>query len=250
MNQRVTWLHSLHYNCATVLHFVQDQNEVSQLIGDTELKSEVQQLIVTIKTKDSELQTTAQQLQEEQTKKKELEQEIALLRETLSTVDVEGISYEQSKQKLMQQMFLKERERHYLSLVGSGYQHIEKNTHGNELDLILVEKDMEINRMRKELTEIEERFSREKNRAEELKSELVSVTSVLAVKNAHIEEIEKAKEELSKYLADERHRVDMLLMKVQVPPPIINSLQLQNESPVSTSPTPSPKCCVVSQQHV
>ena len=144
----------------------------------------------------------------------------------------------------MQQLFLKERERHYLSLVGIGQQHKEKNTHGNELDLILVEKDREIIRMRNELTEIEKRFSCEKNRAEELKAELLSVTSELAVKNAHIEEVEKSKEELNKYLVDERHRVDMLLMKVQMAmaPSIVNSTEF--ESP-HAAPAPSPKCCVI-----
>lgn len=192
--------------------------------------------------KDSELQKAVKNLHEEQSKKIELEQEIILLRENLSTIDVDGVSFAQDRQKLLQQLFLKERERHYLSLVGSGQQHKEKNTHGNELDLILVEKDREIIHMRNELKEIEKRFSNEKNRAEELKSELLSVNSELAIKNAHIKEIEKSREELNKYLVDERHRVDMLLMKVQIAPPIVNSTEY---APVARDPAPPPNCCVI-----
>ncbi len=64
---------------------------------------------------------------------------------------------------LNQQLFLKERERHDLSLVSMGQQNQKnKSMHGNEIDVILVEKDMKIHRMKTQLKEIEAKFRTEK----------------------------------------------------------------------------------------
>ena len=187
----------------------------------------------TIQAKDSELQNTIQQLQREQATKEDLERELALLKDSLSLINItkRSTDFQQDQQKLSQQLFLKERERHYLSLVGMSQQNhkSDKNIHGNEIDVILVEKDTEISQIRAQLKEMEVEYRKEKSRSEELKTKLTSLESELAIKDAHIVELEKSKEDLNRYLADERQRVDVLLMKV-IPPP----------APPPAAPAPGP----------
>ena len=198
----------------------------------------------TIQAKDSELQNTIQQLQKEQATKEDLERELALLKDSLSLINItkRSTDFQQNQQTLSQQLFLKERERHYLSLVGMSQQNnkSDKNIHGNEIDVILVEKDTEIGRIRAQLKEMEAEYRKEKNRSEELKTKLTSLESEVAIKDAHIVELEKSKEELNKYLADERQRVDVLLMKVippPAPPPVVHA---PAPPPVACAPAPPP----------
>ena len=113
-----------------------------------------------------------------------------------------SVGFKQNCQKLTQQLFLKERERAHYSLVSMDQQNGDKNIHRHEIDMILVEKDVEIFWMKRRLEELETQFLIE---TEELKAKLILLESEVTIKDAHIVELEKSKKELNNCLASERY---------------------------------------------
>ncbi|XP_064405506.1 uncharacterized protein LOC135350589 isoform X2 [Halichondria panicea] len=178
----------------------QEEESVSVLLpnGTSEVKSK---LVNCIHSKESKLQNTLQQLHREQATKEDLERELIHLRHSLSSMDG-SVGFKQNCQKLTQQLFLKERERAHYSLVSMDQQNGDKNIHRHEIDMILVEKDVEIFWMKRRLEELETQFLIE---TEELKAKLILLESEVTIKDAHIVELEKSKKELNNCLASERY---------------------------------------------